>query len=421
MNVGGTGGIRLPFKLLGIPVRLDYSFLLILPLFAYLIGSQLPAYAELFRSAMGIVVDVGALTHGLTPWLVGLAGAVGLFASVMVHELGHAVVARLYGVEVREIRLWFLGGVAQFDAMPKQRGGEAVVAIVGPIVSFVIGFVLLRLAPALQGAGAGAVFMVVAYLGVTNVALALFNLVPAIPLDGGRVLRSLLALFLPQERATSVAVTVSATMAILLGLYGFFTLQLWLVVIAFFIYNAGRMEAQASTLNRAFEGKTVADLMTRDPITVTPDMRLTQFLQLIHFRPHTGYPVVDGAGKLLGFARLSAAKHAGNAGPEQAETPPGRPFAAAPRGAAGAAPLTRLTEAELADVDPDATVADIVEPADTVAPGAPALDALRSIAQGRLGRLVVVDAGGRVVGLLSKTDLVRELRHLYETGPDRRG
>lgn len=218
---------------------------------------------------------------------------------------------------------------------------------------------------------------------------------------------------LPPERATAAAVGVSGVTAVLLGLYGFFTLQLWLVVIAFFIYNAGRMEAQASTLNRAFEGKTVADLMTRDPITVTPDMRLTQFLQLIHFRPHTGYPVVDADGRLLGFARLSAAKRRTKDGNADEGPAPARGEA---EGGLGAAPLTSLTEAEPAEIDPNAKVADIIEPAETVAPGTPALDALRSVAQGRLGRLVVVDQAGRVVGLLSKTDLVRELRDLYETG-----
>lgn len=378
-------GVLLPFKLFGVAVRLDYSFLLVLPLFAYLIGGQLPAYAELFEASMGIEVDVSALTVGATRWLIGLAGAVGLFASVLLHEAGHALVARRYGVEVKEIRLWFLGGVAQFDDMPRQRGAEAVVAIVGPVVSFAIGFVLLRLAPALVGSGA--VFMVVAYLGVTNVALALFNLLPAIPLDGGRVLRSLLALALPRERATIVATSVSAVMAVLLGLYGFFTMQLWLVILAFFIYNAGRLEAQASIVASALDGRTVADLMTRDPVTVAPDMRLTQFAQLIHFRPHTGYPVVDSGGTLLGFARLAAAG----------------------RSAAGPATTDPAVETGPVEVDPEASVADITEPAETISPTASAYDALRQVAEGRLGRLVVVDTAGRVVGLLSKTDLIRTL------------
>lgn len=402
--MGGTGGIRLPFKLLGIPVRLDYSFLLILPLFAYLIGNQIPAFATLFKTALGIEVDVTALTHGLTPWLVGLAGAVGLFTSVLVHELGHAVVARAYGVEVREIRLWFLGGVAQFDEMPKQRGAEAVVAIVGPIVSFIIGYGLLFAAPTL--AASSAAFMVAAYLGVTNVALAVFNLLPAIPLDGGRVLRSLLALAMPPERATLVSTTISGVMALLLGLYGFFTLQLWLVVLAFFIYNAGRLEQQATLIQEAFKGKTVADLMTKDPLTVSPEMRLTHFLQLIHYRPHTGYPVVDSTGKLLGFARLAAAKRR----PE-----PGHPGQPGPflGGALGA------PEPELPEVDPDATVSEIVEPAETISGQVSALEALKRIAEGRLGRLVVVDESGRVVGLLSKTDLLRELTGVQDAGRTR--
>ncbi len=395
----GRGGLLLPFKLLGVPVRLDYSFLLVLPLFAYLIGSQLPAYAELFRAAMGISVDVGILTSGATQWLVGLAGAVGLFASVVLHELAHAVVARSYGVDVKEIRLWFLGGVAQFDDMPKQRGAEAVVAVVGPVVSFAIGFLLLRLAPAL--APAAALFMVVAYLGVTNVGLALFNLLPAIPLDGGRVLRSLLALFLSRGTATAVATAVSAVMAVLLGLYGFFSMQLWLVILAFFIYNAGRLEAQASMLARAFEGRTVADIMTRDPVTVTPDMRLTHFVQLIHFRPHTGYPVVDASGKLLGFARLSAVK--------------GQQAAQAPGDLSAGDEPARLEPGSVT-VDPNATVADIVRPAETILPTASAMDALKRIGEGELGRLVVVDESGRVVGLLTKADLVRQLTSTRATG-----
>jgi len=407
--VGGTSGIKLPFKLLGIPVRLDYSFLLILPLFAYIIGSQLPAYAELFRTSLGISVDVSGITQGITPWVLGLAGAVGLFASVVVHELGHAVVARLYGVEVREIRLWFLGGVAQFDEMPKQRGAEAVVAIVGPIVSFVIGFGLLRLAPSLTGSSA--LVMLVGYVGITNIALALFNLIPAIPMDGGRVLRSLLALALPQERATLVSTTISGIMAVALGLYGFFSLQLWLVVMAFFIYNAGRMEAQASMLAKAFEGKKVADIMTPDPVTVTSEMRLSQFLQLIHFRPHTGYPVVDASGELLGFARMAAATHRPAASRAGDHGPIGDPFGRQPGGPEAE------QEQQPAEVDANGTVADIIEPAETIEQGASAMDALKRIGEGRLGRLVVTDAAGGVVGLLSKTDLVRELTRAQDAGP----
>jgi len=125
--------LRLPFKLLGIPVSLDVSFLIVLPLFAFLIGSQLPTYLQL----LGVRPD-SRLLEGYTPYLLGLLAALGLFTSVVIHELGHAVTARMYGVETREITLWLLGGVAQLSDMPRTRGAEAVIAIVGPLVSLAL-------------------------------------------------------------------------------------------------------------------------------------------------------------------------------------------------------------------------------------------------------------------------------------------
>ncbi len=358
--------VRLPFRLLGIPVRLDTSFLLVLPLLAYLIGSQIPAYLALFRGA-GVPIDAGALERGWTPYWLGLAGALGLFLSVLVHELGHAVVARFYGVKVKEITLWFLGGVAQFDTMPKQRGAEAVVAIVGPLTS---GLLALLFGLLWQGvARQPAALFLLSYLTVTNAGLALFNLLPALPLDGGRVLRSLLALPMSHLRATRIAGTVSAVVAVLLGVYGVLSLNLFLVAIAFFVYNAGRAETQAAILVDLFAGQRVADLMTREPVTVEPAMPLSQFQRLAHYRPYNGYPVVDAGGRLLGYARLSDASG-----------------------------------------EPEGTdVASIMVPAETIAAAAAAMDALKRIGQGQLGRLAVVDGGGRLVGMLSKTDLVRTI------------
>lgn len=367
--------IRLPFKLLGIPVSLDTSFLLVLPLFAYLIGSQIPGYVALFRST-GLDMAAEPLQRGITPYWLGLVAAVGLFLSVLVHELGHAVVARLYGVEVREITLWFLGGVAQFTDMPRQRGAEAVVGIVGPVTSALLA-VLFGLTWPLASSS-DALLFVLSYLTVTNAALALFNLLPALPLDGGRVLRSLLALTMPYLRATRLAGTISGVMAVLLGLYGIFSLNLFLVVIAFFVYNAGRAETQAAVINDAFEGYHVRDLMTADPMTVEPGMPIVQFRRLMFYRRHNGYPVVDGGGRLLGFARLQDAR-------EEME---------------------------------DATVDAIVIPADTVDPDASAKEALQRLGESSLGRLAVVDAGGRLVGILSKTDLIRRLQeHGEASGP----
>lgn len=377
--------IRLPFRILGFPVVLDPSFLLVLPLFAYLIGSQIPGYVSQLAS-LGVDVDPAPLQRGATPYLLGLLAAIGLFASVLVHEVGHAVVARRYGVRVKEIRLWFLGGVAQFEEMPRQRGAEAVVAIVGPITSIAVAAVAWGVMRWVDG---GAALVLLSYLAVTNVGLALFNLLPALPLDGGRVLRSLLSLAMPHLRATAVAASVSGAIAILLGVYGFVTTQLFLVILAFFIYNAGRAEAQAAIVESAVAGRTVADLMTPDPITVEPDMRLDQFLQLLHFRRHTGYPVVDRSGRLFGYARLADAQAA-------------------------------LADAEVAGtVAEPGVVSSIVREGETIAQGESALTALKRIAAGDLGRLLVVDDAGRLVGVLSKTDLLALIQEASGNGASR--
>lgn len=374
MGVSGRG-LRLPFRLLGVPVTLDYSFLLILPLFAYLIGSQIGAYA-LLLSELGVGVDPAGLEEGATPWLLGAIAAVGLFASVLVHELGHAVVARLYGVEVVEIRLWFLGGVARFDTMPRGRGAEAVVAIAGPVTSVAVGALLWWALPA--ASGRDGLTVVVSYLAMTNLVLAIFNMLPALPLDGGRVLRGLLSLFMPHLRATNIAAFISAVIAILLGLYGFFSMNFLLVILAFFIYNAGRAEVQAAALQGAFEGRSAADLMTRDPLVVELSMPLSQFERMAHYQPYAGYPVVDAQGELRGYARINDA----------------------------AAALAQATAA----AGEGLTVADILLEPETVHPDETAFAALAKVAEGKLGRLLVVDDAGRLVGVIGKSDLLTLLR-----------
>lgn len=384
-------GIRLPFKLLGVPVLLDYSFLLILPLFAYLIGSQLGAYAQLLGS-VGVNIDPTGLEQGTTRWVLGGAAAVGLFASVLIHELGHALVARLYGVKTLEIRLWFLGGVAKLDEMPRGKGAEAVVAVAGPITSVIIGIGLwLALPPLIPQAGLA---LVVSYLAITNVALALFNLLPALPLDGGRVLRGVLALFMPHLRATNVAAFISAVVAVMLGLYGFFSMNFLLVVLAFFIYNAGRAEAQAAVITDAVEGKTVADMLTAEPMTVDLGMPLEQFVRLANFRAHPGYPVVDSAGELLGYARIADAQ------------------ARLDELAAATSPSTAAD----AGAFTGATVNDVLRPAETIGLTESALAALSKIAEGQLGRLMVTDEAGRLVGVIGKSDLIRLLHPSPEPG-----
>ncbi|MBW6456225.1 MAG: site-2 protease family protein, partial [Trueperaceae bacterium] len=295
-------GWRLPFRPFGVPVELDPTFALILPLFAWLIGSQVAGFAELFAQ-LGVDLDPAPLSAGAAPWLLGASAAIGLFASVLVHELGHAVTARAYGVRTRRITLWFLGGVAQLDDIPRRRGAEAIVAIVGPITSGGLSLLLWGLLR--SDLFAGGIAFVMAYLAVTNAGLAVFNLLPALPLDGGRVLRSLLAIPLGDARATRISGAVSRVVAIALGVYGFLSLQVFLLAIAFFIDAAGRAEVAASQARRAFEGRRVREAMTPDPVAVDLGWSLEQLRRLRAFRAHTAYPVLDADGAPIGWVRAS--------------------------------------------------------------------------------------------------------------------
>jgi Zn-dependent protease/CBS domain-containing protein len=358
--------ITLPFKLFGIPVRLDMSFLLILPILAWLIASQVPAYAVLLRR-LGVMLQPGDLQTGVVPYLLGLFAALGLFMSVLIHEIGHALTAKLYGVHTKEITLWFLGGVAQFDELPRQRGAEAVVAIAGPLTSLLIAAMTFWLFRQVSASG---LLFVLTYLTITNVALAVFNMLPALPLDGGRVLRSLLALRFDYQTATKYSVNISQIIAILLGIYGLLNFQIFTVAIAFFIFNAGQAEAQYARVTHLLDDLTVADIMTTDVITVEPETPLAQFKQLIFYRRHVGYPVVDAAGRLMGFARMQDAQ----------------------------------------DNPDDQTVAHIMVPAETITADSDAIEALKRMAQSRTGRFVVLDRQGGIVGLISKTDLLRIIR-----------
>ncbi|MER3480775.1 MAG: site-2 protease family protein [Meiothermus sp.] len=354
--------LRLPFKLLGIPVSLDLSFLVVLPLFAFLIGSQLPTYLQL----LGVRPDPHLL-EGYTPYLLGLVAALGLFASVVIHELGHAVSARVYGVQTREITLWLLGGVAQLSDIPRARGAEAVIAIVGPLVSLILSGIFTLLRGAVGPEAAGWQFLW-GYLAFVNLSLALFNLLPALPLDGGRVLRSLLALDRPFLEATRVAAGVSRLMAFALGLWGLLVFNLFLVLVAFFIYMAASTEAEQATLSEALKGVRVRDLMTREVLTVPPTLRVEELLQRMMLERHMGYPVVE-EGRVLGLVNLENLRGAS----------PGTPV------------LERMSKLE------------------AISPEASALDALKRMAECNFSRLVVME-NGQMVGILSKTDLLRALQ-----------
>jgi len=126
-------------SLFGIPIKLDLTFLLVLPLFAYLIGAQIEDVAGILNDGLAAGIDVGAITGGSMSWLLGLAAAIGLFVGVVLHELGHSLTARRYGFPIESITLWLFGGIASFSEMPEDWRQELNIAVAGPIVSILVG------------------------------------------------------------------------------------------------------------------------------------------------------------------------------------------------------------------------------------------------------------------------------------------
>jgi Zn-dependent protease/CBS domain-containing protein len=338
---------------------------------AWLIGSRLDLYLELFD----LPIDPRPLQIGLMPYLLGLISALGLFISVVIHELGHSVIGRGYGVKVRNITLWLLGGMAQFEEIPRQRGAEAVIAIAGPITSLVVAAICWLSLQATPSEAAAAQFVLV-YLAFMNIALAVFNLIPALPLDGGRVLRSLLALRSPYLQATQTAARISRVLAVLLGVFGFLSFNIFLMLVAFFVYIAGEGEAQSVLIAEMLQGISVQDLMTREVQTVSPQIRVSDLIQKMFQERHLGYPVVENA-RLVGIVTLEDVQKLKDS----------------------SSPETGVTVGQI--MSPQVT---------TIAEDSSALEAFQSMSRNNFGRLVVVDSKGQLVGIISKTDIVRAIQ-----------
>jgi Zn-dependent protease len=355
-------------RIAGIEIGLNWSWLPVFGLFVWsLAGIQFPAdlpgRSPAAYAAMGIVATIL------------------FFVSLLLHELGHALQAIREGVRIEGITLWLFGGVAKIDGEVPSAGAEFRITIAGPLVTAALAAVFWLSSAVWRQDSAP--HQVLLWLGYINTTLLVFNLVPAIPLDGGRVLRAALwARTRNFVRATHWAARVSAALATLMIILGAFVALtgafggVWLAVLGWFILEASRAEEGQATVRAALSDAPVATLMTRDPITVPAGMTLAQMAAALAGTPrHTAYPVVVAGGRVLGLMPLRCL----------AEHPP----------------------ADWALRTVDECLVPISE-IPLFTPDTPAQEALDELVRSGVGRGLVVQ-DGRLTGILSITDLIRAL------------
>ncbi len=355
-------------RIWGIPIRLNVSLVVFLPLLAWLIGSgaQISVYAGLIEQLMGISSDVGVLRAGSTPWLIGIIAAIGLFVSVTLHELGHSWVALRYGLEIESITLWILGGIAALSELPREWNREFWIAIAGPIASVLVG-VGFWAAAVLTPASFPVVQFVLGWLAIINLTLVVFNLLPAFPMDGGRILRALLARDRPYASATRIAGRIGVIFAILFGVVGVLSFNVILVLLAVFVYGAATTESRTVLIDELLEGITVGDIMTREFETVSADATVAELAERMLRDRQTLFPVTDEMGEITGVVSLGDLK-----GVKQ-------------------------------DARSRTSVAEVMRDVPRVDTGDDAFDVLSRLNEARTSIALVVE-GGRTIGVLSDSD-----------------
>ncbi|HSG31662.1 MAG TPA: site-2 protease family protein [Thermodesulfobacteriota bacterium] len=284
------------FSLLGFDVAIDTSWLILAFLITWTLAQgYFPHYYKDFTAA--------------TYWYMGICGAIGLFFSIIFHELSHSVVARKYGIPMKGITLFIFGGVAHMEEEPPSAKSEFLMAIAGPISSIILaGFFYLISLYSIATGYPEPVSAVLSYLAFINTILAVFNLLPGFPLDGGRVLRSALWYWKNNIKwATKVASqigTAIGTFFIILGILaiitGNFIGGLWWALIGMFLRNASSISYQHLTLRNAFEGEKVKRFMKQDPITVPSSISIHDLVEnYFYYYHYKMFPVSDNS-KLLG-------------------------------------------------------------------------------------------------------------------------
>ncbi|HEX5807789.1 MAG TPA: site-2 protease family protein [Anaerolineales bacterium] len=282
------------FKVKGIDIKVHLTFVLILIWAAYRWG--------------------GNTGEGLQGAVFGIVATLLLFLSVTLHELGHSFQALKYGVKVRDITLMPMGGLAQMEEIPEDPNKEFRIAIAGPLVNFEIAVLLIGLGALLDArallsleelsASLGRVSWsgLLAYLTSANIMLGLFNLIPAFPMDGGRVLRALLAKKMNHAKATKIAAQVGQGFALLMGLWGLMSGSWTLAIIAIFIWMGAGQESQGAQVKHTLGDTTVGEVMTRSPHVLKVNDSLSKAIELTLSTSQADFPVVEwGSNRVAGL------------------------------------------------------------------------------------------------------------------------
>ena len=358
-------------RIAGIPVGVSPWWLVIVALITWSLGDSY------FPEAI----------HGISPatsYALGFASALLLFASILAHEFGHALVARRHGIEIEEIDLWLLGGVSRMRGEAHDPGTELRYALAGPAVSAVIAAAFGAVALLLPSSTPAAPRVLIEYQAFVNGLILLFNLLPAFPLDGGRVLRSLLwRRNGDMVRSTQTAASVGRGFGyMMIGLGGLEVLSgapqgLWLAMIGFFVVIAAGAQATGAQIQVALSGVSACELMSSPVVSIRARVSVADAGR-DYFLPYryTAFPVVDELGRAIGLVTTSTIQ------------------------ALARAQRTAGDVAEAADRDASLIVAEDTDVATL----------LQRPAFARVGRAVVVDGSKRPVGLLSITDVQRVLR-----------
>jgi Zn-dependent protease len=360
------------FKLLGFQVSVDLSWIIIAVLIAWSLATGL------------LPLHYKNLTTQ-TYWMMGIVGALGLFLSIIVHEFSHSIVARKYGMPMKGITLFIFGGVAEMGDEPPSPKAEFMMAIVGPLSSIAIAVIFYGIYRAgLGGILAAPVIGVVGYLAWINGILAAFNLVPAFPLDGGRILRSIIwGVKGNLRKATRISANIGAGFGILLIVFGVFSILrgnfvggMWWFLIGMFLQGAAKASYQQMVLRKTLAGEPLERFMKSDPVTVSPALSVEDLVEDYVYKLHFKmYPVVEEDDRLVGCVTTKQIKEI---------------------------PREKWSETTVGGI------ADRCTDENTVEPQTDAVEALSAMNRSGNSRLMVVE-GNRLVGVIALKDMLQWL------------